>query len=83
MCPACPVDQGVLIESFDALFGLPRKKSAGSSVREPLHGQNIFNKQSDVDDFIDNYPRKQSIEKVCNSLLKQSEKYIFRASAST
>ncbi len=55
----------MLIESFDALFGLPRKKSAGSSVREPLHGENIFNNQKEVDHFIDNYVRQKSFQKVC------------------
>ncbi|XP_028417790.1 uncharacterized protein LOC114542444 isoform X2 [Dendronephthya gigantea] len=66
VCPACPRDNGVLIESFDALFGLPRKKSAGCSVREPLHRENIFNNQKEVDHYIENYPRKQSSQKDCS-----------------
>lgn len=36
-CPACPKNQGTLIESMDALF-IGRKKSAGKSVRNPLFG---------------------------------------------
>ena len=33
---------------MDALFGLPRKKAAGVSYREPLHGDLFFNNQSAV-----------------------------------
>ena len=37
---------------MDALFGLPRKKAAGVSYREPLHGDLFFNNQSAVDQFV-------------------------------
>ena len=37
---------------MDALFGLPRKKSAGTSYREPLLKDVFFNDQSLVDEFV-------------------------------
>ena len=37
---------------MDALFGLPRKKSAGVSYRDPLHGCLFFHNQSAVDEFV-------------------------------
>ena len=53
ICPACPKvgfcfiqqesldmhfqDSGKVVYALDALFGLPRKKFAGISHREPLH----------------------------------------------
>ena len=37
---------------MDALFGLPRKKSAGVSHRGPLLGELFFLDQSEVDQFI-------------------------------
>ena len=40
-----------------ALFGLPRKKSAGESVRSPLHGDLFFCGQAEVDDFVVNASR--------------------------
>ena len=40
--------------ALDGLFGLPRKKSAGESLRPPLHGSLFFCDQSDVDEFVDN-----------------------------
>ena len=45
--------------SFDALFGLPRKKAAGSSYREPLHGNLMFCDQSEVDSFVSTYPNSK------------------------
>lgn len=41
-----------MILSIDALFGLPRKHSAGSSSREALHGSLYFLDQSSVDEFV-------------------------------
>ena len=38
-----------------ALFGLPRKKSAGLSYRPPLHGDIFFADQSSVDEFVQSY----------------------------
>ena len=42
------------VYSLDALFGLPRKKSAGESIRSPLHGDLFFCDQAEVDDFVVN-----------------------------
>lgn len=39
--------------SVDAVFGLCRKKSAGSSVRGPLSGTSIFESQDEVNNFVD------------------------------
>jgi len=50
---------------LDALFGLCRKKAAGSSVRGPLNAGTVFDDQSQVNTFIDNYrPKKDATEKV-------------------
>lgn len=38
--------------AMDALFGLPHKKSAGVSYRDPLHANLFFCSQSDVDQFV-------------------------------
>lgn len=43
------------IISFDALFGLSRKKHAGVSVRPPLYGTTFFDNQDDVDEFVRKY----------------------------
>ena len=37
---------------MDALFGLPRKKSAGQSFSNPLSGKLFFLDQDLVDDFV-------------------------------
>ena len=37
---------------MDALFGLPRRKSAGQSHRQPLHGSLFFKDQHEVDEHI-------------------------------
>ena len=42
-----------MIVSMDALFGLPRKKSAGTSLRQPLHGMLFFEDQDEVDTFVE------------------------------
>lgn len=41
-----------MILSMDALFGLPRKLSAGYSHREALHGSLYFLDQTSVDEFV-------------------------------
>ena len=43
---------GNLIVSMDALFGLPRKKSAGVSYRDAIHGNLFFGKQESVDEHV-------------------------------
>ena len=55
---------GSVIVSMDAIFGLPRKKSAGSSVRGPLHGHIYFHDQAVVDEFVEHSSFKS--EKVSN-----------------
>ena len=47
------VSAGKLVLAMDALFGLPRKKSAGTSYRDPLHGELFFCRQSPVDLFVE------------------------------
>ena len=41
---------------MDAIFGLPRKKSAGKSFRQPLHGGLFFENQNEVDEFVEAAP---------------------------
>ena len=43
--------------AIDAIFGLPRKKSAGSSYQDPLFGSLYFSEQSSVDEFVGTYGR--------------------------
>ena len=38
--------------AIDAIFGLPRKKSAGVSFRPPLHQGLFFHDQDEVDQFV-------------------------------
>ena len=52
---------GTCFESFDALFGLCRKKAAGSSVCQPLFGTLYFDYQAMVDDFVLNYGMEPSV----------------------
>ena len=44
--------------AIDAIFGLPRKKSAGSSYQDPLFGSLYFSEQSSVDEFVGTYTVK-------------------------
>ena len=37
---------------MDGLFGLPRKKSAGTSFRSALHGHLFFGQQEKVDEHV-------------------------------
>ena len=41
-----------MVLSMDALFGLPRKKSAGQSFRKAIHGHLFFRDQSAVDEYV-------------------------------
>ena len=51
--------------SIDALFGLPRKKAAGVSYRDPLHGNLFFGDQAAVDEHVASYKMPgQSMPKV-------------------
>ena len=45
-------ESGSVVLSIDALFGLPGKKAAGQSVREPIHGHLFFGDQTSVDEFV-------------------------------
>ena len=55
-------ESGAMIISLDALFGLPRKKAAGKSHRDPLHGDLFFGNQSSVDEHVAMYriPNQQA-----------------------
>ena len=50
------------IHSFDACFGLTRKKTAGNSYTTPNHGCIKFADQDEVDNFVDNYSKSKKIE---------------------
>ena len=41
-----------MVMSIDALFGLPRKKSAGISHRDAIHGDLYFGRQERVDEHV-------------------------------
>ena len=49
-----------MIYAMDALFGLPRKKSAGVSYKAPLLGNLFFGDQSSVDQFVAENKRTKS-----------------------
>ena len=58
--------------SVDALFGRPRKKCAGISFRQPLHGMLYFENQDEVDLFVEPAPRvKRQSNKVIYQCLMQ------------
>ena len=58
-------EDGTQIISFDALFGLCRKKHASVSVRPPLYGTTFFEKQEEVDQYVRSYDTvASSLEKV-------------------
>ena len=56
-------ESGTAVLSMDALFGLPRKKSAGSSYRDALHGDLFFGNQAAVDEHVASY-KAQKIDNV-------------------
>lgn len=72
VCPACPKDGGKVVYSMDALFGLPRKKSAGISHRDPLHGEISFCDQSSVDEFVADSTTSKAVTNDCNDFLAGS-----------
>lgn len=49
-----------MVYAIDALFGLPCKKSAGVSYREPLLGNLYFGNQSTVDQFVNESGKAKS-----------------------
>lgn len=52
-------NSGSLFISMDALFGLPRKKSAGKSVRTPLTGDLFFEDQAAVDEYVSMHSKEK------------------------
>lgn len=50
--------------AMDAIFGLPRKKSAGISCRSPLHGALFFGDQATLDEFVVGNAEKKPIKDV-------------------
>ena len=50
-----PQENGILIESIDACFGLARKKAKGGNTISSRHRDLLFSDQDDVDNFVDNY----------------------------
>ncbi|XP_040927240.1 uncharacterized protein LOC114857791 isoform X2 [Betta splendens] len=55
-CPVCPKSKGNLIVTMDANFGLVRKRSSGSSLVEPLHGNRMFVREEDVQEYLSSHP---------------------------
>ena len=49
---------------MDALFGLPRKKSAGRSYRDPLHSNLFFSDQSEIDQYVAEYDHSKPFSNV-------------------
>ena len=49
---------------MDALFGLPRRKSAGQSHRQPLHGHLYFRDQQALDEHVASIQQGQKHDKV-------------------
>ena len=47
---------------MDAVFGLPRKKSAGVSFQPPLHKDLFFLDQGEVDELVIEYGTRKSGE---------------------
>ena len=56
-----------MVLSMDAIFGLPRKKSAGVSYGDAIHGHYFFEDQSKVDEFVLSVPsrRQKDIKVPC------------------
>ena len=46
-------ENGILIESVDACFGLARRKAKGGNIMSSKHGDLIFSDQDDVDNYVD------------------------------
>lgn len=66
----CMQKSGSMIMSMDGLFGLPRKKSAGSSFRDAIHGHLFFGEQAVVDEYVASATVKHVKEpKVCTCRL--------------
>ena len=61
-------DNGILIGSLDACFGLARRKGRGDTSISLRHGTLLFSDQDDVDNFVDNYEhvKTKQVMKACN-----------------
>ncbi len=55
--------------AMDALFGLPRKISAGSSFRSPLYGNLLFQDQFAVDQYVHDYPKPKVLDSVSSVMI--------------
>ena len=59
-------ENGSLIVSVDAIFGLCRKKTASKSVRGPLSGTTVFEAQEVVNSFVSPQNNLRSVKsQVC------------------
>ena len=58
-----------MIVSMDALFGLPRRKLAGQSYRQPLHGHLYFRDQQAVDEHVACAPQGLKHDKVQTNIV--------------
>ena len=47
--------RGKVIYAMDAVFGLPRKRSAGLSYRDPVNGHLLFYDQAILDEYVSTY----------------------------
>lgn len=54
-------NKGKIVLAMDALFGLPRKKSAGLSYRHPLYRDLHFLDQEVVDQYVSDYPKSKAL----------------------
>ncbi|XP_065893500.1 uncharacterized protein [Dysidea avara] len=72
-CPACPKENGSLIVSVDAIFGLCRKKSAGRSVRTQLSGTTVFEPQDEVNAFVASQGHHNASTENCSNFLAGNE----------
>ncbi|XP_068674926.1 uncharacterized protein [Montipora foliosa] len=79
-CPLCPKENGILIESIDACFGLARKKAKGGNTISSRHGDLLFSDQDDVDNFVDNYPHcgQKSMDQDCNRFQNIQQRLIVK-----
>ena len=55
--------------SIDGLFGLPRKKSAGTSYRSAVHGSLFFCDQIQVDKFVKDSAGTKTVSMVSKFVL--------------
>ncbi|XP_028983462.1 uncharacterized protein LOC114842115 [Betta splendens] len=66
-CPVCPKSNGNLIVTMDANFGLVRKRSSGSSLVEPLHGNRMFVREEDVQEYLSSHPDGSKPNEDCSN----------------